>query len=68
MPEIPKPLRTNRLSDAIPLWYDKFVDVDLEQVYDLISIANFLNVPELIELGCAKVGSLMKGKRITELR
>ncbi len=27
-----------------------------------------MNISDLIELGCAKVGSLMKGKRIDELR
>lgn len=68
MPEIERPLRTNRLADSVPQWYDNFIDVNLEEVYDLISIANFLNIPELVELGCAKVGAMMKGKRITELR
>ena len=40
----------------------------LEDVYDLIAAANYLDVPSLVELGCAKVGSLMLNKNIQELR
>jgi S-phase kinase-associated protein 1 len=41
---------------------------NLEEVYDIIAAANYLDVPNLVELGCAKVGSLMKNKTIPELR
>ena len=34
----------------------------------MIAAANYLDVPSLIELGCAKVGSLMRDKSIPELR
>ena len=40
----------------------------LEDIYDLIAAANYLDVPSLVELGCAKVGSLMQNKNIQELR
>lgn len=35
---------------------------------DLIACANYLDVPSLVELGCAKLGCLMKHKSIPELR
>jgi S-phase kinase-associated protein 1 len=40
----------------------------LEEIYDLIAAANYMIVNNLVELGCAKVGSLMKSKTIPELR
>ena len=39
-----------------------------EEIYELIAAANYLDVPNLVELGCAKIGSLMKNKSIPELR
>ena len=65
---IEKPLRSNNLADSVPEWFSKFIDVDLEKVYDIIAASNYLEIKPLIELGCAKVGSLMKGKSIPELR
>jgi hypothetical protein len=36
----------------------------LEDIYDLIAAANYMDVPSLVELGCAKIGSIMKNKSI----
>lgn len=69
LPEIPRPVPTERLHDCMPKWFADFINLpNLEDVYDLIAAANYLDVPALVELGCAKVGSLMKNKTIPELR
>ena len=34
----------------------------------MIAISNYLDIPGLVELGCAKASSLMKNKIIPELR
>ena len=53
----------------MPPWFANFIDMkSLEEVYDLIAAANFLDVPSLLELGCAKVGSMMINKNIQEMR
>ncbi|TNV76301.1 hypothetical protein FGO68_gene15301 [Halteria grandinella] len=69
LPEIPKPVPTEHLSDWIPSWFATFININpLEDLMDLIACANYLDVPSLVELGCAKVGCLMKHKSIPELR
>ena len=69
LPEITKPVPSSRMSDFVPHWFANFIDgKSLEDIYDVIAAANYLDVPSLIELGCAKVGSLMREKSIAELR
>ncbi len=69
MPDLPKPLPTERLSDSVPAWFTNFISLpSVEEIYELVAAANFLDVPGLVELGCAKIGSLMKNKSIVELR
>ena len=34
----------------------------------MIAAANYLDIPSLVELGCAQVGSMMQNKSIPELR
>jgi hypothetical protein len=69
LPELPRPVPTERLADCVPLWFANYINCpSLEEVYDVIAAANYLDVPNLVELGCAKVGSMMKNKTIPELR
>ena len=50
-------------------WYADFVDKDLDPfIYDLLLAANFMDIKPLVELCCAKIGSLMKNKSIQEVR
>lgn len=54
LPEIEKPLKTNKLSDVVPEWYGKFIEeMDIDTLYEVILAANYLNVKDLLELGCA---------------
>lgn len=69
LPEIEKPLKTNKLSDVVPEWYGKFIEeMDIDTLYEVILAANYLNVKDLLELGCAQVAALMRGKTIPEIR
>ena len=43
-------------------------NMSLEDIYDLIAAANYMDIKNLVELGCAKVGSMMKNLSIPELR
>lgn len=65
LPEIEKPLKTNKLSDVIPEWYGNYIEgMDVDTLYEVILAANYLNVKDLLELGCAQVAALMRGKTI----
>ena len=41
---------------------------DRQQLYNLISAANYLDMKLLLHLGCAKVASLIKGKPLDEVK
>ena len=69
LPEIEKPVPSSRLEDFMPIWYAKYINqLTIDETYDLISAANYMDVQSLVELGCAKVGSMMKNKSVVELR
>ncbi len=67
-PEIQKPLPSNDLRDVTTEWYAKFIDLDDEFVQDIILAANYLDIKDLLALGCAKMGSVIRGLSIPEFR
>lgn len=42
--------------------YAEFVDIDLEMLFELIYAATYLDIKPLLDLTCAKVASMIKGK------
>ena len=67
-PEIEKPLRSNDMKDVTTEFYANFIDLDDERVQDIILAANYLDIKELLNLGCAKMGSIIRGLSIPEFR
>jgi S-phase kinase-associated protein 1 len=66
--EIPKPLTSTDLSAMVPAAYAQFVDsLTQDELFDLIQAANYLDHNELLELACAKVSSMIKGKTPQEI-
>merc|ERR1712182_80234 len=43
-------------------WDVEYVDVDQEILFELILAANYLDIKPLLDLTCAKVASMIKGK------
>jgi len=68
MLEIEKPLRSENMHEVVEAWYADFVDMEQEALFDLILAANYLDIPPLLDLGTAKVASLIKGKTPEEIR
>ena len=67
--EIPRPLPSNNLKEAADEWDAEFIDsVDLDTVFDIINTANYMDIKPLLDLSCAKVASIMKGKSSEEIR
>ena len=67
--EIPKPLPSPNLLDVTDEWDVTFINgIDLDTTFDLINAANYMDVKPLLELACAKIASLMKGKTGEEIR
>lgn len=66
--EIEKPLSSNDLAQVVDAWSAEYVDVDQEMLFEIVMAANYLDIKPLLELSCAKVASLIKGKSIQEIR
>ncbi|KAL4156795.1 hypothetical protein PRNP1_005821 [Phytophthora ramorum] len=70
MAEIQKPLKSNVLSDSVDEWDATFVDVgeNQELLFELILAANYMDIKSLLDLSCAKVATMIKGKSPEEIR
>ena len=67
--QIPKPLSTNNLNNVTDEWDINFIkNMDMNSIYDLINASNYLEIPSLLDLSCAYVITLIKGKSIEEMR
>ncbi len=67
--EIPKPLPTANLQEVTDDWDVSFINgIDLDSTFDLINAANFMDIKPLLDLCCAKVACVMKGKTAEEIR
>jgi hypothetical protein len=61
--EIRRPLGTNNLADVIDIEDAKFIDnINNNNLCDIISISHKLKFYSLLQLGCAKVASLIHNK------
>ena len=67
--EIPKPLPSANLLEVTDEWDVNFINsLDLDSTFDMIQAANYMDIKSLLDLSCAKVASLMKGKSAEEIR
>jgi len=67
--EIPKPLPSANLLDVTDEWDVNFINsMDLDTNFDIINAANYMDIKALLDLSCAKIASLMKGKTAEEIR
>ena len=58
---IPKPLRSEYLeSSGVSEWDIAFIDKTDQELTDLSNLSNYMDIPSLLSLCCAKVGSIMK--------
>jgi S-phase kinase-associated protein 1 len=68
--EIKKPLISKELSEnGVDEWDVKFIEMEkVDDLIDLIVAANFLDIESLVNLGCAKIATFIKGKSVEEIR
>jgi len=65
--EIEKPLK-GKIEDVISTWDKSFLEIDQSFLIELIMAANYLNMKDLLNLTCAKVASMLKGKSPEQIR
>jgi len=56
------------MTEVVPKWDADFVDVDQELLFELILAANYMDIKPLLDLTCAKVASMIKGKTPEQIR
>lgn len=66
--EIEKPLKSANMREVVNDWDAQFVEVDQETLFELILSANYMDIKPLLDLTCAKVASMIKGKTPEEIR
>ena len=66
---IPKPLPSEIIEKTIPKWYYDFINnMSIDDTFSVIKAANFLEISELLELSCAMIASIIRGKSVDEIR
>lgn len=68
MTEIEKPLKSQNMADVVQKWYADFVDVEQVLLFELILAANYMDIKPLLDLTCATVASMIKGKSPEDIR
>ena len=69
MEHIPKPMPSPNMADFVSQWDADFMERgDQEMLFELVLAANNLDIPSLLDLTCAKVASMIKGKTPEEIR
>jgi len=67
MKAIEKPLRKD-FKECVSEWDFEFIRINEEFLIELIMAANYLDLKDMLELGCAKVASMLKGKTAQQIR
>ena len=65
--EIEKPIKSTNIRDLVSDWDADFINVDKILLFDLLQASNYLDIKELLDLCCAKIATMIKGKTKTQL-
>jgi S-phase kinase-associated protein 1 len=65
--EIPKPLESNNLSEAVGKEYMDILPKNNLELIELLNSANYMHITSLMNLCCAFIASTIKGKSIEEV-
>jgi len=68
MNDIEKPLKSANMAEVVQDWYSSYISVEQEILFELILAANYMDIKPLLDLTCATVASLIKGKTPEEIR
>jgi S-phase kinase-associated protein 1 len=63
-----QPLKSANMLEVVQEWYAQFVNVEQEILFELILAANYMDIKPLLDLTCATVASMIKGKTPEEIR
>ncbi|KIK71588.1 hypothetical protein GYMLUDRAFT_52645 [Collybiopsis luxurians FD-317 M1] len=67
LPE-PEVDETRRRKIEITPWDRNFIAVDQDTLFEIILAANYMDIKDLLDLGCKKVALMIQGKTTEEIR
>ncbi len=70
-PEIEKPIRSTTMSEITTEWCADYINQIAKNrmvLYDLVNSCNYLDIPSLLHLSCAKIASLVRGVKLDQIR
>ncbi len=56
------------MREIVSEYYSEFTNVEQEVLFELILAANYMDIKPLLDLTCATVASMIKGKTPEEIR
>jgi S-phase kinase-associated protein 1 len=69
MVDIDKPLKSANMAEVVADdWDAKYTDQPQDIIFELILASNYMDIKSLLDLTCAKVASMIKGKTPEEIR
>ncbi|KAJ3306293.1 suppressor of kinetochore protein mutant [Kappamyces sp. JEL0829] len=67
-PSPPEEEMKAKSSDDIEEWDKEFINVDQGTLFEIILAANYMDMQNLLDLGCKTVANMIKGKSVEEIR
>lgn len=68
MKDIPKPIPTADIRELVSEWDANYIDLEQEQLYKVILAANYLDIPQLLDLGITKFCCMIKDKDVDQVK
>ena len=62
MKKIDQPLKSSNIAETVQQYYSDFVTVEQSLLFEMMLAANYMHIQPLIELTCAAVAAMIKGK------
>ena len=63
-----QPLPNKDFRDCIDMWDYEYINLSSENIFEIMLAANFMDIKPLLELTCAKIASVIKGKSPKEIQ
>jgi S-phase kinase-associated protein 1 len=68
MPEISKPIQHTNIKYLTTQWDANFINVENELLFKLLTVSNYLDMKPLLNLCCAKIATMIKGKTREQIK
>ena len=65
---IERPLVNPNFKECVDEWDYKYIDIELEMIFEILLGANYMDIKSLLDLSSSKIASIIKGKNTEDIR